>query len=214
MGVAGGARRAVKPKGPSRALQVVAAHVVTEGFELAWLRRSRPRGSSRRRERRCGRFADERVTAPLPWPPLGATETSNGHGARENREAHPRLFAARRGLRQGQHQRSDAREPAGSASQLCGGSRVDRDRVRRPRRQRSQGAPSRARRAPHRGPDAQDRRRGLCEAGPPRQERPPPGDAGEGARGARRSIKLWTAPRRPAGCSFTSSARSRSSSAI
>ena len=31
MGVAGGARRAVKPKGP---LRVVAVHVVTEGFDL------------------------------------------------------------------------------------------------------------------------------------------------------------------------------------
>ena len=34
MGVAGGARRAVKPKGPARALRVVAVHVVTEGFDL------------------------------------------------------------------------------------------------------------------------------------------------------------------------------------
>ena len=48
-------------------------------------------------------------------------------------------------------------------------SRMDRDRIRRPRRQRSQGAPSGAGRAPRCGPDAQDRRSGMREAGPPRQ---------------------------------------------
>jgi hypothetical protein len=34
VGFAGGARRAVKPKGAARALRVVAVHVVTEGFDL------------------------------------------------------------------------------------------------------------------------------------------------------------------------------------